>query len=109
MEETKAIDPREACNALTRAAREKYDSMTEDDNLKNGTPAIVAAVAIAFDAGARACAEAACGRDVDGGALLSKIIAVSSLAELLSAVSRDNEAGATALENLRGVIDEELS
>lgn len=109
MEEAKATDPREACNAITRQAREKYDSLTAGDSAKRPTPAIVTAVAVAFDAGARVCAEAACGRDVDVDALLSKIIVVSALADIVSASTKSNEASDALFAELRDKIDKELS
>lgn len=109
MEESKAIDPREACNALTRQAREKYDSMTEGDDTKGGTPAIAMAVAVAFEAGARACAEAARGKNIDAGALLSKIIAASALGEVISLATKDGKANEAFFSSLREHVDEELS
>lgn len=109
MEESKAIDPREACNAITRQAREEYDSMTAGDSSKSPTPAIATAVAVAFDVGCRACAEAACGRDVDAGALLSKIITVSALAEVISLATESDEQPERLFAVLREHVDKELS
>lgn len=109
MEEPKAIDPREACNAITRQAREKYDSMTAGDSAKGYTPAIATAVAVAFDAGARACAEAACGRCVDAAALLSKIISASAFAEVISLATKGNEFSERLFADLREHVDKELS
>ena len=109
MEESKAIDPREACNAITRQAREGYDSMTAGDSAQKYTPAIVTAVAVAFDAGCRACAEAACGGDVDAGALLSKIMTVSALAEVISLATERDEGPEKLFAALREHVDKELS
>lgn len=109
MEESKAIDPREACNALTRQAREKYDSMTAVGDANGGTPAIAMAVAVAFEAGARACAEAACGKNIDAGALLSKIIMTSALGEVISLATEDGKANETLFFALREHVDKELS
>lgn len=109
MEESKAIDPREACNAITRQAREEYDSMTAGDSSKSPAPAIATAVAVAFDAGCRACAEAACGGDVDAGALLSKIITVSALAEVISLATEGDEPPERLFAVLREHVEKELS
>lgn len=109
MEESKAIDPREACNAVTRQAREKYDSMAAAEGAEGGMPAIAMAVAVAFEAGARACAEAACGKNIDAGALLSKIITTSALGEVISLATKDGKANETLFSALREHVGKELS